>query len=167
MRRMPAVERLERKDRKGNFKDKNVRLQVLQILKQNAKRKQRNNLRLHRDHRTPKTLSSGKLQGSRHLSGEAEIMAMRVDTAKARKALYGITMGMTNQELVQYSGYGVYTIRSIRKNPEKYKKALQEQAKKEDEQRRKREYTSTFKEEFALEWTEITEWIKKNAGWKK
>ena len=50
-------------------------------------------------------------------------MAMRVDTAKARKALYGITMGMTNQELVQYSGYGIYTIRIIRKNPEKYKKS--------------------------------------------
>ena len=94
-------------------------------------------------------------------------MAMRVDTAKARKALYGITMGMTNQELVRYSGYGIYTIRSIRKNQEKYKKALQEQAKKEAEQRRKREYVSTFKEEFALEWTEITDWIKKNAGWKK
>ena len=68
---------------------------------------------------------------------------------KSRKALYGITMGMTNQELVQYSGYGIYTIRTIRKNPEKYKKALQEKAKKEDEQRRKREYVSTFKEEFA------------------
>lgn len=95
-------------------------------------------------------------------------MAMRVDTAKARKALYGITMGMANQELVQYSGYGIYTIRTIRKNPEKYKKALQEQAKKDQEkQRTKREYVSTFKEEFALEWTEITDWIKKNAGWKK
>lgn len=94
-------------------------------------------------------------------------MGMKVDTAKTRRALYGITMGMTNQELVEYSGYSIYTIRSIRKDPEKYKKALQEQAKKEDEQRRKREYTSTFKEEFALEWTEITEWIKKNAGWKK
>ncbi len=94
-------------------------------------------------------------------------MAMRVDTAKARKALYGITMGMTNQELVQYSGYGIYTIRTIRKNPEKYKKALQEKAKKEDEQRRKREYTSTFKEEFALEWEETTNWIKKYAGWEE
>ena len=94
-------------------------------------------------------------------------MGMKVDTAKTRRALYGITMGMTNQELVEYSGYSIYTIRSIRKDPEKYRKALQEQAKKEDEQRRKREYTSTFKEEFALEWTEITEWIKKNAGWKK
>lgn len=95
-------------------------------------------------------------------------MAMRVDTAKARKALYGITMGMANQELVKYSGYGIYTIRTIRKNPEKYKKALQEQAKKDQEkQRTKREYVSTFKEEFALEWEETTNWIKKYAGWKK
>ena len=69
-------------------------------------------------------------------------MGMKVDTAKTRRALYGITMGMTNQELVEYSGYSIYTIRSIRKDPEKYKKALQEQAKKEDEQRRKREYVS-------------------------
>lgn len=76
-------------------------------------------------------------------------MGMKVDTAKARRVLYGITMGMTNQELVQYSGYSIYTIRSIRKDPEKHKKALQERAKKEDEQRRKREYVSTFKEEFA------------------
>ena len=94
-------------------------------------------------------------------------MGMRIDTTKARKAIYGITMGMTNQELVQYSGYGIYTIRSIRKDPEKYKKALQEQAKKEDEQRRKREYVSTFEEEFALEWEETTNWIKKYAGWGK
>lgn len=94
-------------------------------------------------------------------------MGMKIDTGKARKALYGITMGMTNQELAQYSGYGINTIRSIRKNPEKYKKALQDQEKKEDEQRRKREYVSTFKEEFALEWKEVTAWIKKNAGWKK
>lgn len=49
----------------------------------------------------------------------------------------------------------------------KAKKALQEQAKKEDEQRRKREYVSTFKEEFALELEETTNWIKKYAGWKK
>lgn len=94
-------------------------------------------------------------------------MGMKVDTAKTRRALYGITMGMTNQELVEYSGYSIYTIRSIRKDPEKYKKALQEQAKKEDEQRRKREYVSTFKEEFALEWEETTNWIIKQAGWKR
>ena len=94
-------------------------------------------------------------------------LGMKIDTGKARKALYGITMGMTNQELAQYSGYGINTIRSIRKNPGRYKKVLQEQAKKEDEQRRKREYVSTFKEEFALEWKETTNWIKKYAGWKK
>ena len=56
-------------------------------------------------------------------------MGMRVDAAKARKTLYGITAGMTNHELVQYSGYGVSTVRLIRKNPEKYKKAIQEQGK--------------------------------------
>lgn len=94
-------------------------------------------------------------------------MGMKVDTAKTRRALYGITMGMTNQELIEYSGYSIYTIKSIRKAPEKYKKAIQEQAKKEDEQRRKREYVSTSKEEFALEWEETTNWIKKYAGWKK
>lgn len=159
MRRLSAVERLERKDRKGNFEDKNARLQVLQILQQNAKRKQRNNLQLYRNHRAPKALSSGKLPGSRRIPGEAEIMAMKVDAAKARKALYGITMGMTNQELVQYSGYGVNTVRLTRKNPEKYKKAIQEQ------KRTKREYVSTFKEDFALEWEETTNRIKKYAGW--
>lgn len=167
MRRLSAVERLERKDRKGNFEDKNVRLQVLQILQQNAKRKQRNNLQLYRNHRAPKALSSGKLPGSRRIPREAEIMAMRADAAKARKALYGITMGMTKQELMEYTGYSTNTINVIRRNPEKYKKAIQEQAKKEDEQRRKREYTSTFKEEFALEWEETTNWIKKYAGWKR
>ena len=168
MRRMPAVERLERKDRKGNFKDKNVRLQVLQILKQNAKRKQRNNLRLHRNYRTPKALPSGKLPGSRRIPRETKIMGMRVDAAKARKTLYGITAGMTNHELVQYSGYGVSTARLIRKNPEKYKKAIQEQEKRDQEKKRtKREYASTFKEDFALEWEETTNWIKKYAGWKK
>lgn len=73
MRRLPAVEKLERKDRKGNFEDKNVRLQVLQILQQNAKRKQRNNLQLYRNHRAPKALSSGKLPGSRSIPREAEI----------------------------------------------------------------------------------------------
>lgn len=130
MRRLSAVERLERKDRKGNFEDKNVRLQVLQILQQNAKRKQRNNLQLYRNHRAPKALSSGKLPGSRRIPREAEIMAMRADAAKARKALYGITMGMTKQELMEYTGYSTNTINVIRRNPEKYKKAIQEQAKK-------------------------------------
>lgn len=37
MRRLPAVEGLERKDRQGHPKDKNDRLQVLQILQQRRK----------------------------------------------------------------------------------------------------------------------------------
>lgn len=98
MRRLPTVERMERKDRQGHIKNKNDRLQVLQILQQNRKLTQCNNLQLYRDHRPPKAMFSRKLPGSRRLSGEAEIMGMRIDTTKARKAIYGITMGMTNQE---------------------------------------------------------------------
>lgn len=94
-------------------------------------------------------------------------MGMKIDTGKARKALYGITMGMTNQELAQYSGYGISTIQRIRKDPEKYRKALQKKAKEDDDQRRKREHISPFKEEFTLEWEEITSWIRKCAGWEK
>ena len=64
VRRLSAVERLERKDRKGNFEDKNVRLQVLQILQQNAKRKQRNNLQLYRNHRAPKACLPGNCRAA-------------------------------------------------------------------------------------------------------
>lgn len=42
MRRLPAVEGLERKDRQGHPKDKNDRLQVLQILQQRRKPEQWN-----------------------------------------------------------------------------------------------------------------------------
>ena len=58
VRRLSAVERLERKDRKGNFEDKNVRLQVLQILQ-------------HRDHRAPKAMPSRELPGSRRVPAKA------------------------------------------------------------------------------------------------
>lgn len=70
MRRLPAVERLARKDRKRTFEDKKDRLQELQILQQNGKCKQRNNLQLYRDHRSLKALPSGKLPGSRSISKE-------------------------------------------------------------------------------------------------
>ena len=71
MRRLSAVERMERKDRKRDFEDKNDRLQVLQILQQRRKRKQWNDLQLYRDHRTPKTLPSGKLPDSRRVPAKA------------------------------------------------------------------------------------------------
>lgn len=71
MRRLPAVERLERKDRKRNFEDKNDRLSILQILQQRRKHKQWNDLQLYRDHWTPKALPSGKLPSSRRVHAKA------------------------------------------------------------------------------------------------
>lgn len=71
MRRLPAVERLERKDRKRNFEDKNDRLPVLYILQQRRKPKQWDDMQLYRDYRPSKALSSGKLPGSRHISKKA------------------------------------------------------------------------------------------------
>lgn len=95
-------------------------------------------------------------------------MAMTVNAAKTRKALYGITIGMTKRELMEYTGYSANTINVIRRDSEKYKKALQEQEKRDQEKKRtKREYVSTFKDDFALQWEEITNRIKQYAGWKK
>lgn len=38
-------------------------------------------------------------------------MGMRIDTARTRKCLYGITIGLTTKELVDYTGYEQRTIR--------------------------------------------------------
>ena len=74
MRRLPAVERLERKDGQGSFENKTYGLPVLQILQQRRKPEQRNNLQLHRNHWPPQAMSSRKLPGSRGISEEIEKM---------------------------------------------------------------------------------------------
>ena len=63
-------------------------------------------------------------------------MGMRVDAAKARKTLYGITAGMANHELVQYSGYGVSTSQINTKNPENIKR--RSRSRKRETRRRRR-----------------------------
>lgn len=41
-------------------------------------------------------------------------MGMRIDTARTRKCLYGITIGLTTKELVDYTGYEQRTIKKYR-----------------------------------------------------
>lgn len=86
-------------------------------------------------------------------------MGMAIDTNRAQKCLYGITLGMTTKELMDYTGYGDRTVREIKKNPEKYQKLLEEQEEK------KEEYRPPYAELFAIEWERVTSRIKKDAGW--
>lgn len=87
-------------------------------------------------------------------------MGMRIDTARTQKCLYGIALGMTKKELIDYTGYGERTVREIKKNPEKYQKLLEEHEEKEEE-----EYSPPYAELFAIEWERVTSLIKKDAGW--
>ena len=88
-------------------------------------------------------------------------MGMRIDTARTQKCLYGISKGMTEKELIGYTGYGQRTIRKIVENPEEYERKLEE-AKKEEEE----EWIPLWAEIFADEWEKVTRYIKKAAGWR-
>ena len=88
-------------------------------------------------------------------------MGMRIDTNRTRKCLYGITLGLTTKELVDFTGYEQRTIKKIQANPELYKKKLEEAEKEEKE-----EWISLWAEIFADEWEKVTRYIKKAAGWR-
>lgn len=88
-------------------------------------------------------------------------MGMRIDTARTQKCLYGISKGMTEKELIGYTGYGQRTIRKIVENPEEYERKLEE-AKKEEEE----EWIPLWAKVFAYEWEKVTGYIKKAAGWR-
>lgn len=88
-------------------------------------------------------------------------MGMRIDTARTQKRLYGISKGMTEKELIGYTGYGQRTIRKIVENPEEYERKLEEAQKEQEE-----EWIPLWAEIFADEWEKVTRYIKKAAGWR-
>ena len=88
-------------------------------------------------------------------------MGMRIDTARTQKCLYGISKGMTEKELIGYTGYGQRTIRKIVDNPEEYERKLEEAQKEQEE-----EWIPLWAEVFADEWEKVTRYIKKAAGWR-
>lgn len=88
-------------------------------------------------------------------------MGMRIDTARTQKCLYGISKGMTEKELIGYTGYGQRTIRKIVENPEEYERKLEEAQKEQEE-----EWIPLWAEIFADEWEKVTRYIKKAAGWR-
>lgn len=87
-------------------------------------------------------------------------MGMRIDTARTRKCLYGIAMGLSTKELIEYTGYEQRTVKKIQANPELYKKKLEESRKEEEE------WIPLWAEIFADEWEKVTGYIKKAAGWR-
>lgn len=93
---------------------------------------------------------------------EDETMGMRIDTVRTQKCLYGIEHGMTMKELIEYSGYGIETVKKIREDPEKYEVLLDHAKERELE-----EYVPSYAELFAIEWERVTGRIKKVAGWNK
>lgn len=93
---------------------------------------------------------------------EDETMGMRIDTVRTQKCLYGIEHGMTMKELIEYSGYGIKTVKKIREDPEKYEVLLDHAKERELE-----EYVPSYEELFAIEWEIVTGRIKKVAGWNK
>lgn len=93
---------------------------------------------------------------------EDETMGMRIDTVRTQKCLYGIEHGMTMKELIEYSGYGIKTVKKIREDPEKYEVLLDHAKERELE-----EYVPSYAELFAIEWERVTGRIKKVAGWNK
>ena len=88
-------------------------------------------------------------------------MGMRIDTARTQKCLYGISKGMTEKELIGYTGYGQRSIRKIVENPEEYERKLEEAQKEQEE-----EWIPLWAEIFADEWEKVTRYIKKAAGWR-
>lgn len=93
---------------------------------------------------------------------EDETMGMRIDTVRTQKCLYGIEHGMTMKELIEYSGYGIKTVKKMREDPEKYEVLLDHAKERELE-----EYVPSYAELFAIEWERVTGRIKKVAGWNK
>lgn len=93
---------------------------------------------------------------------EDETMGMRIDTVRTQKCLYGIEHSMTMKELIEYSGYGIKTVKKIREDPEKYEVLLDHAKERELE-----EYVPSYAELFAIEWERVTGRIKKVAGWNK
>lgn len=87
-------------------------------------------------------------------------MGMRIDTARTRKCLYRIAMGLSTKELIEYTGYEQRTVKKIQANPELYKKKLEESRKEEEE------WIPLWAEIFADEWKKVTGYIKKAAGWR-
>lgn len=87
-------------------------------------------------------------------------MGMRIDTSRTRKCLYGIAMGLSTKELIEYTGYEQRTVKKIQANPELYKKKLEESRKEEEE------WIPLWAEIFADEWEKVTGYIKKAAGWR-
>ena len=87
-------------------------------------------------------------------------MGMQVDIYRTEKCLKGIERGMTKKELVEYSGYGIKTVKAIQENPDKYKILLEKAKAKENE-----EYVPTYAEMFTYEWNRVTDQIKKACGW--
>lgn len=88
-------------------------------------------------------------------------MGMRIDTARTQKCLYGISKGMSTKELIDYTGYGVRTVKKIVENPEVYERKLEEAQKEQEE-----EWIPLWAEIFADEWEKVTRYIKKAAGWR-
>ena len=88
-------------------------------------------------------------------------MGMRIDTARTQKCLYGIAMGLSTKELIEYTGYEQRTVKKIQADPELYKKKLEEAEKEQDE-----EWIPLWAEIFADEWEKVTGYIKKAAGWR-
>lgn len=88
-------------------------------------------------------------------------MGMQVDIYRTEKCLKGIEHGMTKKELVEYSGYGIKTVKAIQENPERYKILLEKAKAKKNE-----EYIPAYAEMFAYEWNRATSQIKKACGWK-
>lgn len=90
-------------------------------------------------------------------------MGMTVNIPLAKKVLYGITCGYNNRKIQEITGFTLNYIQKIRRDPEKYKQAIQRQEEREEYIEKSGENLS-YKERFAAEWERVVNRIRRYYG---
>ena len=93
------------------------------------------------------------------ISFEVGEMGNKVDTERMGRLLKGIDRGESVKTLMEISGYGSKHIKSVMKDPDKYRRLLKNEEKREIEKRR-----PTKEELFYEEWLDAVNHIRIYAG---
>lgn len=93
------------------------------------------------------------------ISFEVSEMGNTVDTERMGRLIKGIDRGESINRLMEISGYGRQHIKSVMKNPDKYRRLLNNEEKREEEKRQ-----PTKDELFYKEWLDAVNHIRIYAG---
>lgn len=90
-------------------------------------------------------------------------MGMTVNIPLAKKVLYGITCGYNNRKIQEITGFTLNYIQKIRRDPEKYRQAIQRQEEREENIEKSGDNLS-YKKCFAAEWERAVNRIRRYYG---